>query len=448
MPSPGERAANSKKSPGSYGTARQAASHTDEEIRSELEAVLDSSEFRSSHRGQALLRYLVENAIQCGAERLKERTIGVELFHREAAYDTGQDAIVRVAVNDVRKRLAAHYEHADPARSGSRVRISLAPGTYTPDFESPEPRLTGAAESVSPLPPSPPQREGWRCSVWIPCAIGILLLGACAVVVRQNLELRSAANAQPGPLSILPWSHLATPGTGVTVVAADANFSIYKALVNADQPLTVYTSHPWLEEIATRVPSVSDLSRMTLTSIADASLSARIGSLLQRAGCSTSVRSARMMQVDDFKSDRPAILLGSAYANPWVTLLNDHLNFRIEYDPVLRKQVCKNRSPLPGELAVYVGTAHTPEPGTAYATISLVPNLSGDGFVLILAGTNMEGTEAAGEWVTDLPRLESALRGRRIDPGAKVGQLELLIRLDHMNTQASRSEIIAQRVTR
>ena len=155
-----------------------------------------------------------------------------------------------------------------------------------------------------------------------------------------------------------------------------------------------------------------------------------------------------MMQVADFKTDRSVILLGSAYPNPWVGLLNDHLNFRIEYDPLLDKQVCRNASPRPGESSVYVGTARTPMPGVGYATISLVPNLSHNGFVLIIAGTNMEGTEAAGEFVTDLPRLASALRSRGIDPTAKVEQVELLMRLDHMNTQSSRSEIIAHRVTR
>ena len=52
---------------------------------------------------------------------------------------------------------------------------------------------------------------------------------------------------------------------------------------------------------------------------------------------------------------------------------------------------------------MYVGTARTPMPGVGYATISLVRNLSHNGFVLIIAGTNMEGTEAAGELVTDWP---------------------------------------------
>jgi hypothetical protein len=48
---------------------------------------------------------------------------------------------------------------------------------------------------------------------------------------------------------------------------------------------------------------------------------------------------------------------------------------------------------------------------------------------------------------TDLPRLSAALRSRGIDPAVKVEQLELLMRLDHMGAQSSRSEIIAHRVT-
>ena len=165
-------------------------------------------------------------------------------------------------------------------------------------------------------------------------------------------------------------------------------------------------------------------------------------------GCSVSVRSGRMVQVDDFKSDRSVILLGSAYSNPWVSLVNDRLNFHIDYDPATQKQVCINASPRAGELPVYIGTARTPNPGVGYAVISLVPNLSHDGFILIIAGTNMEGTEAAGELVTNLPKLASALRSRGIDPTAKVEQLELLLRLNHYGTQSSRSEIIAHRVTR
>ncbi len=446
MPPPRERATDPVPNPDRQGTAHQATLQSPDEIRRELDSVLDSAEFRGSHRGQVLLRYLVESALKGGDERLKERTIGIELFHREASYDTGQDAIVRVAANDVRKRLAAHYQHTDPVLPGPKLRISLAPGSYIPDFETPEKALPGSTEEHQPFSAVPGHSAGMGRGrmQWVVTGV---LAAACALLAIQDVALRSKA-AQPAQPAILPWSQITTPGGTVTVVPADANFSFYKSLVHSDQPLPVYASQRWLDEIASRVPFISDLNRMTLTSIADVSISARIGSVLQRAGSSISVRSGRIVQVGDFKSDRSAILLGSAYANPWVALLNDHLNFRIEYDPLLEKQVCKNASPRPGESATYVGTAHTPNPGVAYAIISLVPNLSGDAFVLIIAGTNMEGTEAAGELVTDLTRLASALRSRGIDPTARVGQLELLMRVDHMNNQSSRSEIIAHRVTR
>jgi len=426
--------------------AGPSAAHAHDEIRRELESVLESPEFRGSHRGQVLLRYLVENALTNGVERLKERTIGVELFHRDVSYDTGQDAIVRVAANDIRKRLAAYYQHSDAPRGGSNIRISLLPGSYAPDFEILKKALPEPAEERLPSPPVPALGARKWHRGWIQWAIIATLTAICGLLAMQNAKLRPAA-ARRSSLAIVPWSLVAAPGAAVTLVAADVNFAFYKSLVHADQSLPVYTSQRWLDDIAARVPQIPDLSRMPFTSIADASISARIGSVLQSGGCSISVRSGRMMQVADFKSDRPVILLGSAYPNPWVGLLNDHLNFRIEYDPVLDKQVCRNASPRPGESPVYVGTARTPMPGVGYATISLVPNLSHNSFVLIIAGTNMEGTEAAGELVTDLPRLANALRSRGIDPNAKVEQLELLMRLDHMNNQSSRSEIIAHRVT-
>ncbi len=417
-----------------------------DDIRRALEAVLDSPEFSGSHRGKMLLRYLVENALEGGLERLKERTIGIELFHREPSYDTGQDAIVRVAANDVRKRLAAHYQRSDPARARSSVRISLPPGSYVPDFDTIEEAPNNVAEHALPLPAhAAPVARTWHRD-WMQWAVIGGLATACALLATQNMKLRSTA-AAPSRLAIQPWSQIAMPGTTVTLVGADVNFAIYKRLLNADQSLDVYTSQRWLDQMAIRFPSAPDLSRMPYTSIADASISARIGGVLRGGGCSISVRSGRMIQVDDFKSDRSVILLGSAFSNPWVALLNDRLNFHIEYDSASGKQFCKNASPRPGESPVYVGSARTPMPGVGYAIISLVRNLSHNGFVLIVAGTNMEGTEAAGELVTDLPRLTAALRSRGIDPAAKVEQLELLMRLDHMGSQSSRSEIIAHRLT-
>lgn len=101
-----------------------------EEVRQHLDTILAGDEFCSSRRSSELLRHTVERALAGDVESLKERLLGVEIFHRRSDYDTSTDAIVRVTASDVRRRLANFYsEH--PAQS---MRISLPLGSYVPDF--------------------------------------------------------------------------------------------------------------------------------------------------------------------------------------------------------------------------------------------------------------------------------------------------------------------------
>src|SRR5271170_6515617 len=110
-------------------------SQVDSDALQELASVLDSHEFHGSQRAQTLLRYLVENALSHRSDQLKERTIGIELFHRDATYDTGHDGIVRVAASDVRKRLMHFYSRTASTRTSPGIRIGLPSGSYVPVFE-------------------------------------------------------------------------------------------------------------------------------------------------------------------------------------------------------------------------------------------------------------------------------------------------------------------------
>lgn len=108
-------------------------------VQAHLASLLQTSAFRNSPRCQDFLSHIVELALAGRREQLKERLIGVQLFGREASYDTAEDPIVRVKANEVRKRLAQAYEELG---SGSGIRIVLPPGTYVPQFliaEPPEP---------------------------------------------------------------------------------------------------------------------------------------------------------------------------------------------------------------------------------------------------------------------------------------------------------------------
>lgn len=111
-------------------------------IRKQLEIILESQVFKASRRSQEFLRFVVEKSLAGHFDDLKERILGIELFGRPVAYDTSQDAIVRVAANDVRKRLAQYYEKSAAA---SEFRIDLPSGSYIPEFSRAVARSDGFA---------------------------------------------------------------------------------------------------------------------------------------------------------------------------------------------------------------------------------------------------------------------------------------------------------------
>ena len=66
-----------------------------EEVRGQVARIRASHPFRTSKRCLALLDYVTEQALEGQLERLKERSLGVEVFGRDPGYDTSQDPVVR-----------------------------------------------------------------------------------------------------------------------------------------------------------------------------------------------------------------------------------------------------------------------------------------------------------------------------------------------------------------
>src|ERR1700722_11789047 len=105
-------------------------------VRSQLEKIVSDARFTASKRYPYLLRYIVEQTLAGNEDDLKERTLGVEVFHRPPDYDTNADPVVRLCAAEVRKRLAPYYH--SPAHGGE-LRIDLNPGSYVPVFSQPAP---------------------------------------------------------------------------------------------------------------------------------------------------------------------------------------------------------------------------------------------------------------------------------------------------------------------
>ncbi len=126
-------------------------------VREELGRLLDSAAFRTSKRCREFLGYIVEHTISGPSGALKERSIGVELFQLPLGFDTGQHTIVRVTANEVRKKLAQHYQTENGAYHP--VRIDLPPGSYSAEFRwgpaPPEPPVAEAPAAESPVAEAP-----------------------------------------------------------------------------------------------------------------------------------------------------------------------------------------------------------------------------------------------------------------------------------------------------
>ena len=78
-------------------------------IRAELDRILSSTPFATSHRSKQFLRYIVENSFDHTHESLKEYAIALAVFDRDASYDPAIDATVRVEAGRLRSRLRDYY---------------------------------------------------------------------------------------------------------------------------------------------------------------------------------------------------------------------------------------------------------------------------------------------------------------------------------------------------
>ncbi len=115
-------------------------------VRQQLEKVVSSSVLAPSRRLVRFLRYVTERSLEGRAEELKEYTIGLEVFDRDASYDPRIDTIVRSEARRLRSKLKQYYDtegRFDP------IAIDLPKGSYVPVFRRRDPHAKGVHEGSS-----------------------------------------------------------------------------------------------------------------------------------------------------------------------------------------------------------------------------------------------------------------------------------------------------------
>ena len=431
-------------------------------LQRHLKEVIEGDVFKGSHRSGQFLQYIVDQAIAGHFESLKERVIGMELFGRSASYDTGDDAIVRVTASDVRKRLLQHYGRYGAT---SEYRISLPSGSYIPEItrvphgevgaldgalahgeagqvrhdssglnlES-VPVPEGSVIEASALPhveaTQPKRLAGYR---WL--FLGILIV-AINLTVWGIFWSRLSPIETPHPSS-LPWSALFDSSHPIELITSDPNISDIQGITGSEVSVSDYANHKYLPVPNKLTPEQDYFCRNILrgdnAAGVDAPIVAKVAALAQTSSKSIDVRTARSLQITDLKADNNFIFLGSPRSDPWFSLFSDQLDFRFVFNKSSGSESIRNFHPRPNEQPQYVPTASGWATGDSYAIMALVKNPDQSGQVLLLAGANEEGTEAAGKFATDLPRLSTELRKCGITPSGPLRHFEMLL---HLNTMA------------
>jgi hypothetical protein len=440
-----------------------------------LKEIVEGPAFKGSHRSAQFLKYIVEQSVAGKFDLLKERMIGVELFGRSPSYDTGEDAIVRVTASDVRKRLLQHY-----GRNGTSCdfRLHLPSGSYIPEIvhdwdsdvgypdatahhhqveikahdlildreDAPAAQTQQASDAIpSPVPhldTAPVQSS--RKRQWLLLGVALVILNIAFWGISWSRSSRTVTTLDP----VLPWSAFFSSPHVTHLITSDPNIVVIQEITGSRLTVSDYANHEYILEPNKLTPEEIRLCHRILwgddsAAAIDPPITASIAALASASSKRIDVRPARGIQLADLKTDDNFIFLGSPRSNPWSALFSNELDFRFVFDNATNQEIIQNAHPRKGELSAYVPTAMGWATGQSFAIVGFVQNLDQNGQVLLLAGANGEGTEAAGRLVTDPDRLANALHGCGIHPGGPLKHFEILLRLSTMAGSPTNVNVIA-----
>jgi hypothetical protein len=421
-------------------------------LRAHLDELAKGAAFRGSHRSQQFLRHVIEKVFQGSAGQLKERTIGIELFHRSPSYDTGEDAIVRVTASDVRRRLLQHYGRYGET---SCFRILLPTGSYVPEIECTS--LSATTPDFPPPPPLPPtssveparpeqvsSSEAFIRSRtrWYLVAAAVALGSFVGMAAVAHHQWRSSITAA----AVLPWKAIFRPGHPVQLITSDPSLEHLQELIGSDISVSDYANRRYVPNLQALAPAQQEFYKFYLyadnASAVDTPLAVTIARLAP-ASVPFKVRSARTLRVADMQTGDNLILIGSPRSNPWFEFFESQLDFRFVFSKDLNQEIIQNIHPLPGERTTYSPTARGFATGESFAIVALVQNPNQSGQILLLAGADGEGTEAAGHLVTDLPHLRRAMDFCQMPSATQLQNFELLVRIYTMAGSPSTVDMVA-----
>lgn len=408
-------------------------------ILSELERILNSHAFRSSDRSRQFLAHVVHNSLAGQIDNLKERSIGVEVFHRKTDYATGDDPVVRICAGEVRKRLEQYYGSAP---TDTALRIEIPRGSYAPEFRwnsggvSDRQSVTPNAQlAAQPAPgsldrqvepdhaavvpraireaTSPPENvrrmsSGFLIAMLI---IGALAFGCISMWIQLRGLHRSLSEWRYKPAQRALWSEFLDSNRDTDVVTEDSSYLLLQSISKQRFSLQDYLNQNYVNRI--QVMDESDDLRSALSLIAtkdlgradDIRLVQRIVAL-DPLGSKLHSYSARAY-TPALASAHNMILVGGELSNPWAELFDNRMNFISDSKGVNATQtVIRNRIPTAGEQQIYA-PIDTEKPTIEYCSVAYLPSPNHNGKILVIEGTSWVATDAGVEFLLSEDQLSA-----------------------------------------
>ena len=349
-------------------------------VRKQLERLLENPYFSHSKRFPTFLRFVVEQTLAGVAEKIKERSLGIEIFGRDADYDTASDPIVRVTAAEIRKRVAQYYQdesHRD------ELRILLPSGSYIPQFRWPKESEEIALPDEGPdeLEPgtqsSPSVAHRQRHSSLV-LALTCVLAGLISVggVLIWQAYHRSAFD--------FFWQPVLKSRDPVLLCIADQLQYSSIVLRDAAEP--------------TRQVLLSD--KLTAIVVDDVYATVKVAGILQSSGKQYTVKGEGATNLEDLRNG-PTVSVG-AFDNAWTLRLTRDLRFHFANDANMTKMsIVDSMAPSQSHWVVDRSVQMATHNYRDYAIVARFTDGNTGKLTVILAGISRGGTIAAGEFLTD-----------------------------------------------
>ncbi|MPY90224.1 MAG: hypothetical protein GEU99_20150 [Luteitalea sp.] len=375
-----------------------------DDIRQQLDRVLQSPQFRSARNRASFLRYVVVKTLAGEGERLKEYTIGVEVFERGEAFNPKTDGVVRVQAGLLRKHLEAYY--ADGGRDDP-IRIVIPKGHYVPQFH--EPALAANGRSANRLVRGARAlgTRTWLYGVGTALMVFVTLVsvamfrgwGTKAVPPLEPMESSRSGVAAGDPAYAPLWARFLDADVA-TVLA----FGIPQFFSGGDIWLRDVTVNGLAPGAGSQLKAIERALSVPLrpneayTGIGEAYGVYLISRFYLENGRDIRLARSHSISWDNLKHDNVIFLTSARFST-----LADQLTYPSDFVYVLepgRPNRIVNRRPEPGERPEYVARLGQ-DVEVDYAVITLWPGKLPDRRILILSGSTTWGTQAAAEYVTE-----------------------------------------------